>query len=171
MLGYCPCPRNHAESNESSTFGGVKYANQASDVEGDLLPNPSNARPRRFVRDPHKSATGGMTKKGPTPGEGSPGIGPRSSDGSWSFRSEMTAEIGAVSAAGDEGVDGRVGHAHWRTFALSAPCPNATIQSSVLANVAGLYLSLRKMPEGPGTSVEDAPPRLSWNPPATSETG
>ena len=39
------------------------------------------------------------------------------------------------------------------------PWPYATIQLRVLANVAGLYLSLRKMPDGPGTSVELAPPR------------
>ena len=53
----------------------------------------------------------------------------------------------------------------------SVPGPKATIQLIDLANVSGLYFSLRKFPDGPGTRVDDAPPRSSWNPPATKETG
>ena len=51
------------------------------------------------------------------------------------------------------------------------PTPPVTITLRVLLNVAGLYLSLRKIADGPGTSVDDLPPRSTWKAPLVCGSG
>src|SRR5262249_5913388 len=63
------------------------------------------------------------------------------------------------------------GRPHLTPLPASVPGPKATLQSRVLANVAGLYVTLRKIPEGPGMATSPGA-KLNWKPaPVTGFTG
>ena len=79
-------------------------------------------------------------------------------------RLEVAAEIVPLGLRGDELVDRRVGQAVLDALASLRARTVATIQSRVRANVAGLYFSLRKIPDGPGIATDLAPPRSNSKP-------
>ena len=63
----------------------------------------------------------------------------------------MPAEIDPCRSCGGERIDCGIRDSARRAVTELCAWPKATIESRDLANVAGLYLSLRKIADGPGT--------------------